>query len=228
MIFNPGGGQVAAAVIAIACVGLPWQASAEADSVEPLVRPDLRMLVPVAARDLARHTGPLVLDAVVALPVESAAAPAPHRGWLSLGSLESLDEKLAAALARHSGPLVLDGLLILPPRSAAALSTLRQPLSVGLLALPPETAAALAGHRGVLVLSRLESLSSEAARVLAAHRGPIAFPRLAELSYGAAIQLLRLPHPLSFDVLGGPAGDPDPLMPLEKPWISAGPSAAPR
>jgi len=100
-------------------------------------------------------------------------------------------------------------------------------LSVGLLALSPETARALAGHRGVLVLSRLGSISAEAAGALAAHRGPLAFPRLTKLSYAAAFALAQMPHRVSFDVLGGPADEADPLAPLAAPWI-LGTVAAPR
>lgn len=228
MIFDDRVQRLLAAVLANCILVVFVAVHAQTGSAEPLSRPELRVLVPVTARDLARHPGPLVLDAVVVLPVESAGLLAPHRGWLSLGGLESIDEVRAAELARHSGPLALDGLLVLPPRAAAALARLRHPLSVGLLTLTPETAIALADHRGVLVLSRLDSLSPAAARAIALHRGPVAFPRLTELSYATAVELSRLPHPLSFDILGGPPGDTDPLAPFATPSISATAIVGPR
>ncbi len=177
-----------------------------------------------AARELARHDGPIMLDGVHWLLPVQAIALSPHGKLLSLGGIESVDVPLAVALARHRGPLALDGVARLSPAAAAALAELRAPLRLGgLTHLDSRVAAALAPHSGPLFLPGIDAPSPATAVGLARHAGPLQLDGVTRISYAALAALTRQPFGCQLGRLGGPrpaqAAD-DPLTSIERPLFA--------
>lgn len=138
----------------------------------------LKHLSPRQARHLANHRGPLHL-ASVAVDDDVAACLGHHEGSLSLNVTDDIPIARLAALVQHRGAVTIGGLERLDERRAAVL--VAQPCYRGIAGLSglflssvreltAGVAATLATHRaGELALSGIRSISEDVARELVKH-----------------------------------------------------------
>jgi len=88
-------------------------------------------LTPQVATELSRFPGLLVLNGIMAISVETAAALAPHRGDLILDSLIHLPADVAEGLGKHEGKsLSLESLRFISDAAAKALAGYRGKLEL--------------------------------------------------------------------------------------------------
>ena len=125
-----------------------------------------------------RAVSVLRIDRLRSLTPETAEALSAHEGVLVLNDLVSLDPQVAAALAKRvgnrklnrPGTLVLNGLESISPQAAAAIAPFSGELVLkGITKLTPPTAAALAAHKGRLHLTGLTDMSPTVKAALKPH-----------------------------------------------------------
>ncbi len=142
---------------------------------EGITLPEVARLSPEEATEVALFSGQVLLDGLVDLTVETAAALSIHRnGLIRLGGLLELRHDAAVAL----GPLP-DG-LSLPLIKECSLGTLETlcriqgPLSLnGFTELTLVEASMLATHRHSLALNRVSTFTEGALSALLEHQGPL-------------------------------------------------------
>ena len=148
------------------------------------------VLSDIAARELAKHQGPLTLDGLAELSDSAAGDFASHVGDLSVDGLRTLSDEAVRKLAKHKGTLSLNGIADLSVAAAAALATHEGDLCLdGLKTLSDEATRVLGKHQGTLSLNGIADLSDLAAAGIATHQGGLSLDGLKTLSDAAAREL---------------------------------------
>ena len=152
--------------------------------------PAVRMIPVEVAQALAQRRGDLSLDSLTTLADDVAAALAKHRGYRPENAIApGADKDVVAAMEKHrAGTLSLNGLTSLSDKAAAALAQHDGRLSLGgLKTLYGSAAQSLAGYKGErLDLNGLQTLDAAAAKALAQGKSVVSLPGLQTLPPDAA------------------------------------------
>jgi hypothetical protein len=134
----------------------------------------------VVAACLGRHEGSLSLSVTDDIPIERLAALVQHRGVVTIGGLERLDERRAAVLVAqpyYRGIAGLSGLFLSGVRelTAGVAATLARHRAgelalCGIRSVTEDVARELVKHP-LVALDRVTSLTDRVAAILATHEG---------------------------------------------------------